>query len=85
MKQRRVYRADPDDSRAAPHTGRAYRELVGGPLDGLLIDITALSAAEIANGLDLATDDGTYGPGGCSEYGPRATDPQWWDWRGDRR
>ncbi|WP_286260447.1 hypothetical protein [Streptomyces graminofaciens] len=36
----RVYGHDADDPHPGPRPGRAYAELVGGPLDGLLFDIT---------------------------------------------
>ncbi len=47
---RRVYGSDPGDSHAGPHPGHDYRELVGGPLDGQLLDVTGWSAEELAEG-----------------------------------
>ncbi|UYM24651.1 hypothetical protein OIM90_13390 [Streptomyces sp. AD16] len=38
----RVYGHDPTAPEAAPLPGHHYAELVGGPLDGLLLDITTL-------------------------------------------
>ncbi|MEF2529436.1 MULTISPECIES: hypothetical protein [Streptomyces] len=55
---------------AGPVPGRAYVELVGGPLDGQLLDVTGWSEAELSGGALLATDTGLWGPGGCSDYIP---------------
>ncbi|MEI5101725.1 hypothetical protein RB200_28510 [Streptomyces sp. PmtG] len=81
--RRRVYGADHDDPDPGPRPGRDYRELVGGPLDGLLLDVTGWSREQLAAGRLLATEIGRYGPGGYADYGPRADRPQLWDWRGD--
>ncbi|MCX4679376.1 hypothetical protein OG413_29500 [Streptomyces sp. NBC_01433] len=85
MRQRRVYGTDHDDPHPGPKTGHDYRELVGGPLDGLLLDVTGWSAAALREGAGLITEIGAYGPGGRAEYGPRPSDPDRWDWRGDVR
>ncbi|MFC7815692.1 hypothetical protein ACFUTR_13740 [Streptomyces sp. NPDC057367] len=77
----RVYGAEHDDP--GPRPGRAYAQLVGGPLDGLLLDVTDLSEQEYGRGLSLATEIGRYGPGGRSAYAPRPGDPRRLDWRGD--
>ncbi|MFJ9434805.1 hypothetical protein ACIRQY_34880 [Streptomyces sp. NPDC101490] len=37
---RRVYGSDHDDPDPGPRPGHTYAELTGGPLDGLLLDIT---------------------------------------------
>ncbi|MEV7238694.1 hypothetical protein AB0N06_33630 [Streptomyces sp. NPDC051020] len=81
--RRRVYGADHDDPDPGPQPGHAYRELVGGPLDGLLLDVTGWSEVALADGAVLMTEIGMHGPGGRSEYGPRADDSQKWDWQGD--
>ncbi|MYR44917.1 hypothetical protein [Streptomyces sp. SID5910] len=77
----RVYGADHDTP--GPRPGRAYAQLVGGPLDGLLLDVTDLAEDERARGVTLATEIGRYGAGGRSLYGPRTGDPRRFDWRGD--
>ncbi|MFJ3210657.1 hypothetical protein [Streptomyces flaveolus] len=77
----RVYGADHDNPR--PRAGRAYAHLVGGPLDGLLLDVTDLAEDERGRGVTLATEIGRYGPGGRSVYGPRPGDARRFDWRGD--
>ncbi|MGC9438325.1 hypothetical protein [Streptomyces sp. WG5] len=77
----RVYGADHDNP--GPRPGRVYAQLVGGPLDGLLLDITDLTGPECARGVSLATEIGRYGPGGRSAYGPRPGAPRSFDWRGD--
>lgn len=66
-----------------PQVGHVYRELVGGPLDGLLVDVTNWSAEELADGVALLTELGVYGAGGRSHYGPRPADPLRWDWESD--
>lgn len=45
-KQRRVYGADHDDPDPGPQPGHEYVELVGGPLDGLFLDVTGIAPAE---------------------------------------
>ncbi|MFI8946466.1 hypothetical protein ACIGO6_08080 [Streptomyces sp. NPDC053750] len=77
----RVYGADHDDP--GPRPGRVYAHLVGGPLDGLLLDVTDLPEGERDRGVSLATELGRYGTGGRSAYGPRPGDPRRFDWRGD--
>jgi hypothetical protein len=80
---RRVYGADHDDPDPGPRPGRSYRELVGGPLDGLLLDVTGWSADALSDMAALPTEIGAYGPGGRALYRPRAGEPGKWDWTGD--
>lgn len=54
----RVYGADNDHPGPRPH--RDYAELVGGPLDGLLLDITGWTADEIRTGVALMTELGNW-------------------------
>ncbi|CAM5639951.1 hypothetical protein SFUMM280S_01965 [Streptomyces fumanus] len=75
----RVYGADHGDP--GPRAGRAYAQLVGGPLDGLLLDVT--EARDPGAGVALPTEIGRYGPGGRSVYAPRPTDARRFDWQGD--
>ncbi|WP_009995095.1 hypothetical protein [Streptomyces clavuligerus] len=82
----RVYGAEHDDPAPGPRPGREYVELVGGPLDGLLLDVTGRretddGGAEAA----LRTEIGRYGPGGRAVYGPGADGSRMWSWRGDIR
>lgn len=77
----RVYGADHDDP--GPRAGRSYVELAGGPLDGLLLDITDCSERELRDGIGLRTEIGRYGAGGRAVYGPRTTGDRMFDWRGD--
>ncbi|MGW7586631.1 hypothetical protein ACWGKU_33465 [Kitasatospora sp. NPDC054768] len=79
----RVYGADHDDPNPGPRPGHAYRELVGGPLDGLLLDVTDWNTEQLADGAALATEIGHYGAGGRAHYEPRPADPCRWDWAGD--
>lgn len=81
--QRRVYGADHDDPDPGPRPGRDYVELTGGPLDGLLLDVTGWGAADRAEGAALTTEIGSYGAGGKCWYGPRHADPLHWDWQAD--
>ncbi|MEV5612738.1 hypothetical protein [Streptomyces sp. NPDC052225] len=66
--QGRVYGADHDD--AAPRPGRRYAELVGGPLDGLLLDVTDADGADGPREVALPTELGAFGAGGRALYGP---------------
>ncbi|MFE5793269.1 hypothetical protein ACFQ8C_11940 [Streptomyces sp. NPDC056503] len=81
----RVYGMDHDDPRPGPRPGRAYVELVGGPLDGLLLDVTDWTGEEIRAGAALETELSRYGAEGKAVYGPRAGDPARFDWTGDTR
>ncbi|MGW2231212.1 hypothetical protein [Streptomyces formicae] len=83
LMRRRVYGAEHDDPDPGPRPGHAYRELSGGPLDGLLLDVTGWSDTRLAEGALLLTEIGDYGPGGHSDYGPRPGSDTMWDWRGD--
>ncbi|NWF25553.1 hypothetical protein HW130_04625 [Streptomyces sp. PKU-EA00015] len=79
----RVYGADHDDPDAGRRPGRVYVDLVGGPLDGLFLDVTGWTAERLRQGAALTTELGRYGPGGRALYGPRPGDPQRFDWEGD--
>ncbi|MEU7151151.1 hypothetical protein AB0B15_24470 [Streptomyces sp. NPDC045456] len=79
----RVYGTDFDDPHPGPRPGRTYAELVGGPLDGLLLDITGWTPDEIAPGVALMTEVGRFGAGGRALYEPRPGDAGLWDWGGD--
>ncbi|MER5433282.1 hypothetical protein [Streptomyces sp. NPDC002588] len=76
----RVYGADHED--AAPRPDRRYAQLVGGPLDGLLLDVTDRSD-DAPREVALTTEIGRYGPGGRALYVRRAADPRRFDWQGD--
>lgn len=79
----RVYGTDHDDPHPGPRPGHSYAELVGGPLDGLLLDITGWSTAEIAEGAALPTELGQFGAGGRAVYEPVLGTPGRWGWTGD--
>ncbi|TBO60916.1 hypothetical protein EYS09_03870 [Streptomyces kasugaensis] len=80
----RVYGCYPDDPHPWPERGHVYRELVGGPLDGLLLDVTGMSDEDIAEGAYLIAETGVHGSGGRTAYGPRGGDPaSSWAWEGD--
>ncbi|MFD5211587.1 hypothetical protein ACFWNF_32215 [Streptomyces anulatus] len=79
-----VYGTDHDDP--APYAlqpGHTYVELVGGPLDGQLLDVTALTPDERADGALLIAPRSAYGPGGRADYEPHPGCPDRWDWSGD--
>ncbi|WP_307123438.1 hypothetical protein [Streptomyces sp. B1I3] len=80
--RKRVYGGDHDDPDPGPRPGRFYVELVGGPLDGLLLDVTGWSAEQLHEGASLRTELGRYA-GGRALYGPRTDDPRRFDWDGD--
>lgn len=77
----RVYGAEHED--AGPRPGRSYAELVGGPLDGLLLDVTGRPGHALREGVALPTELGRYGTGGRALYRPRPADPRRFDWQGD--
>ncbi|NBM16274.1 hypothetical protein [Streptomyces sp. GC420] len=77
----RVYGADHDDP--GPRPGRTYRELVAGPLDGLLLDVTGWNERQLGESVALDTEIGAHGAGGRSVYRPRAGSTWYWDWSGD--
>ncbi|MQY36631.1 hypothetical protein SRB17_46330 [Streptomyces sp. RB17] len=79
--RRRVYGQDHDQP--GPRPGRRYAELVGGPLDGLLLDITGWPQAEVGTVAALPTELGQFGAGGRAMYAPRPGDPRHFDWDGD--
>ncbi len=81
--RRRVYGADHDAPDPGPQPGHDYVELVAGPLDGLLLDVTGWTDAEREDGGALMTEIGRYGPGGRAHYGPTPGDTQRWTWQGD--
>ncbi len=83
LMRRRVYGADHDDPNPGAQPGHAYVELVGGPLDGLLLDVTGRTQEQLREGAALITEIGRYGAGGRALYGPRPGDPERWDWSGD--
>ncbi|MFB7957129.1 hypothetical protein [Streptomyces sp. NPDC056045] len=58
-------------------------ELVGGVLDGQVLDVTGWSEDERAGGALLIAEVGLYGPGGRADYVQRPGDPARWDWNGD--
>ncbi|MFJ3926249.1 hypothetical protein [Streptomyces sp. NPDC090022] len=65
----RVYGRDHDDPDPGPLPHRSYAVLMGGPLDGLLLDITGLRSEEVDDGAALSTELGRF-PGGRSLYDP---------------
>lgn len=71
----RVYGHDHDDPDPGPRPNQDYAELVGGPLDGLLLDITGWTPDEIATGAALMTELGQF-PGGRALYDPRPGEPR---------
>ncbi|MGW3661899.1 hypothetical protein [Streptomyces sp. NPDC005141] len=79
----RVYGADHDDPRQGPQRGRDYAELVGGPLDGLLLDITGWTSDGRSTGVALETELGRFGSGARAVYDPRPGNAKLWDWSGD--
>ncbi|MGV2919617.1 ATP-binding protein [Streptomyces alfalfae] len=79
--RRRVYGADHGHPGLRPD--RRYAELVGGPLDSLLLDITGWRPEEIDDGVSLLTELRQFGPGGRALYDPRPGDPGRFDWTGD--
>ncbi|GAA1592794.1 hypothetical protein GCM10009731_53030 [Streptomyces globosus] len=82
---RRVDGVDGGVASAGRWPGRAYVELMGGPLDGLLLDVTGWPAQEAVDGAVLLSDHGAFGPGCRSGYepaGPGSGDVARFVWRG---
>ncbi|MFI8232616.1 hypothetical protein ACIGDI_27655 [Streptomyces sp. NPDC085900] len=71
----RVYGHDHDDPDPGPRPQRTYALLIGGPLDGLLLDITGWRPEEIENGAALSTELGQF-PGGRALYDPHPGEPR---------
>jgi hypothetical protein len=65
----RVYAHDHDDPDPGPRPGQTYAALIGGPLDGLLLDITGLRPEEVDDGAALPTELSRW-PGGRALYDP---------------
>lgn len=80
---RRVYGADHDDPDPGPQPGHAYVELAGGPLDGLLLDVTGRTEDDLEDGAALLTEIGAYGAGGRACYRARPGARRVWQWEGD--
>ncbi|MFF1377572.1 hypothetical protein [Streptomyces sp. NPDC058308] len=72
-----------DHEHPGPRPGRRYVELVGGPLDGLLLDVTGWRQEQLDAGVALPTELGRFGAGGRATYDPRGGDPRLFDWSGD--
>ncbi|MFD4392571.1 hypothetical protein [Streptomyces sp. NPDC058495] len=77
----RVCGSDHDDP--GPQPGRTYAELIGGPLDGQLLDVTGSPETDLADGAALLTEAGLYGPGGRALHGPGPAALYRWHWEGD--
>lgn len=81
-----VYGSEPDARDTGPKPGHSYVELVGGPLDGMLLDVTGWPPQEVVDGALLMSDHGAFGPGGRSDYVPAEGDggeAGRFVWRGD--
>ncbi|WP_412180919.1 hypothetical protein [Streptomyces goshikiensis] len=65
--ERRVYGCEPGDPGPVP--GHAYVELVGGPLDGLLLDVTGWDPKDIVDGAVLMSDHGCSAPRAVTRSG----------------
>ncbi|THA47111.1 hypothetical protein [Streptomyces sp. A1136] len=87
---RRVDGAEPNERDPGPKPGHVYVELVGGPLDGMLLDVTGWEPQEVVDGAMLMSEHGAFGPSGRSDYEPVEADPAGGGvgrflWRGDVR
>lgn len=72
--QRRVRGADHDDPDPSRQPGHDYAELVGGPLNGLLLDLTGRSEADKSGAAALMIEIGAHDSGRTC-YAPRTADP----------
>ncbi|MFI8326357.1 hypothetical protein [Streptomyces sp. NPDC085529] len=73
--RRRVYGADRASLDPGPLPWRTYAALTGGPLDGLLLDITGWTKDEIDTGTALPTELGQFS-GGRVLYTPDLDEPR---------
>lgn len=73
----RVYGHDHDDPDPdpGPLPHQTYAALIGGPLDGLLLDITGWRPEEVDDGAALATELSRW-PGGRALYHPHSGEPR---------
>jgi hypothetical protein len=71
----RVYGHHHDDPDPGPLPHQTYAALIGGPLDGLLLDITGWRPDEVDGGAALSTELGQW-PGGRSLYDPHLGEPR---------
>ncbi|MFF4646920.1 hypothetical protein [Streptomyces sp. NPDC001389] len=67
---RRVYGPDPDEPAAGQRPDRSYVELVGGPLDGMLLDATGWDPQEFADHTVLISEHSPFGPVEDPYYAP---------------
>jgi hypothetical protein len=81
-KEPRVYGTYHDDPEKGPKPGHEYVSLVGGPLDGFLLDVTGMPPEDQRDGAALISENGAY-EGGRSLYGPAQGNPSKWEWEGD--
>ncbi|MFD5787088.1 hypothetical protein ACFWH1_10795 [Streptomyces sp. NPDC127037] len=79
----RVYGSD-GEADSGPEPGHVYRELVGGPLDGQLLDVTGWSEDMLTTGAYLIAPLSAYGAGGRASYEPAPGAPDGsFFWEGD--
>ncbi|MEU5970515.1 hypothetical protein [Streptomyces globisporus] len=77
-----IYGTDDPDPRT-PAPGHVYVQLVGGPLDGQLLDVTGFGPDDRTEGVLLISAQSAYGPGGRSDYVPDDEETGRWRWNGD--
>ncbi|MFE9912502.1 hypothetical protein [Streptomyces clavifer] len=66
----RIYGSEPGESDIEV-PGHRHAALIGGPLDGQLIDVTKWSRQQLVDVAALITEHGRFGPGGpCMKDGP---------------
>ncbi|MFJ8621134.1 hypothetical protein ACIRD4_35815 [Streptomyces clavifer] len=78
----RIYGSEPGESDIEV-PGHRYAALIGGPLDGQLIDVTGWSRQQLVDGTALITELGAFGPGGRTHYEGRPGDLDRLHWIGD--
>ncbi|CAM5651115.1 putative protein OS=Streptomyces griseomycini OX=66895 GN=FHS37_006759 PE=4 SV=1 [Streptomyces griseomycini] len=71
----RVYGAEHDGPHSGPLSHRTYAELVGGPLDGLLLDIHGWRTEEVDDGVALTIELSRWS-GGRALYDPYLGEPR---------
>ncbi|MFH9468744.1 hypothetical protein ACH4LT_15875 [Streptomyces clavifer] len=78
----RIYGSEPGEP-GVEVPGHRYAALIGGPLDGQLIDVTGWSRQQLVDGTALITELGAFGPNGRTHYEGRPGDLDRLHWIGD--
>jgi hypothetical protein len=82
-KRQEAYGTDLDTQESGRRAGHEYVELIGGPLDGLLLDVTHVPRGERPEGVLLLTGIEPSATAARACYGCSPDRPGVWTWQGD--